>query len=213
VGHWLARLCGVLGKMAVDVAHLASTEVGEVAEPAAPGRGGSSSMPHKRNPVAATAILANAQAASGHAASLTMSMLAAHERPAGAWQAEFHSLATLFGLAAGACAQGRVLATGLTVDTAAMARNLDLTRGLVYADAAAAALAPSLGRAAALDAVTQAADRVRRDGVTLAQALAAAGPDIRYVFDPGPAVAAAAARTARAVARVRKTAATLSSLA
>jgi len=215
-GHWLARLCGALGKMATDVAHLASTEVGEVAEPAAPGRGGSSSMPHKRNPVAATAILANAQAASGHAASLTMSMLAAHERPTGAWQAEFHSLATLFGLAAGACAQGRVLATGLTVDAAAMARNLDVTRGLVFADAAAAALAPSLGRAAALDAVTLAADRVRRDGITLAEALVAgghAGADLRHVFDPGPAVAAAAARTARAVARVRKTAKTLYSLA
>ncbi|MBL8834254.1 MAG: adenylosuccinate lyase family protein, partial [Rhodospirillales bacterium] len=167
IGQWLALLCAALAKMGSDVANLASTEIGEVAEPYIPGRGGSSAMPHKRNPVAATVILANAQAAQGHAASLATGLVAAHERPAGAWHAEWHALATLFGLASGACAQARLLAEGLAVDPAAMARNIDATRGLVFADAAAVALVPALGRAAAHDAVEAAASKVRETGGTL----------------------------------------------
>ena len=83
-GSWLVQLTGALAKMATDVAHLASTEVGEVAEPHMPGRGGSSAMPHKRNPVGCTVILAAHAAAKGHASTLFEAMAAAHERPAGA---------------------------------------------------------------------------------------------------------------------------------
>jgi 3-carboxy-cis,cis-muconate cycloisomerase len=213
-GQWLALVCGTLAKVAGDVVHLASTEVGEVAEPHIPGRGGSSAMPHKRNPIAAAVILANAQAAQGHAASLAASLVAGHERPAGAWHAEWHALASLFGLASGACAQGRLLAEGLVVDPAAMARNLGITHGLVYADAAAAALAPKLGRAAAHAAVETAATKVRETGGTLRDALAAAGSldgaALDSVFDPSPAVAAARARVAPAVAFVRDVVARLS---
>ncbi len=101
-GAWLARLIGALAKMATDVAHLASTEVGEVSEPYVPGRGGSSAMPHKRNPVSCTVVLAAHAAAPGMAATLVAGMAAAHERPAGAWHAEWHVLPQLFGLASGA---------------------------------------------------------------------------------------------------------------
>src|SRR4051794_19330536 len=89
-GAWLAVVIGALSKMAADVAHLASTEVGEVAEPFVKGRGGSSAMPHKRNPVGSTVILAAQAAAPGHVMTLLHAMPAAHERPAGLWHAEWH---------------------------------------------------------------------------------------------------------------------------
>jgi 3-carboxy-cis,cis-muconate cycloisomerase len=195
--QWLAVLAGTCAKMAGDVVALASSEVGEASEPHVPGRGGSSAMPHKRNPIAAVAILANAQAAAGLAAGLSGSLVAAHERPAGAWHAEWHAIASLFGCAAGALAHARALAEGLSIDPAAMARNVELTRGLVYADAAAAALAPTLGRSAAHACVEAAADSVRRTGTTLQHALAASqtalsSAELAAIFDPSAAVAAAA---------------------
>ncbi len=217
IGQFLALLCAALAKMAGDVANLASTEIGEVAEPYIPGRGGSSAMPHKRNPVAATVILANAQAAQGHAASLAASLVAAHERPAGAWHAEWHALAALFGLASGACAQGRLLAEGLVIDPLAMARNIEATRGLVFADAAAVALVAALGRPAAHAAVEAAATKVRETGGTLRAVLAAAGTldaaSLDRVFDLAPSVAAARARVAPATAFARDISAKLSTSA
>jgi 3-carboxy-cis,cis-muconate cycloisomerase len=170
---WLAMLCGALGKCASDMENLASTEVGEVAEPPMPGRGGSSAMPHKRNPVSATVILAAAGSAPPLASIVTASMVAAHERPAGAWHAEWHALPQLFGLAAGALAEGRRLAEGLVVDPARMEANLGLTRGLLFADAAAARLGPLCGREGAHALVARAADVVRDTGMPLLDALLA----------------------------------------
>ncbi len=92
LGAWLAMLIGALAKMATDVAHLASTEIGEVAEPHEDGRGGSSAMPHKRNPLSSTVILAAHGAAPGLTAALINAMAAADQRPAGAWHAEWHAL-------------------------------------------------------------------------------------------------------------------------
>lgn len=205
-GTWLGTLLGALAKTAADVAHLASTEVGEAAEPHTPGRGGSSAMPHKRNPVSCTVILAAASAARGHAATLIESMVAAHERPAGAWHVEWHALPTLFGLASGALREARTLAHGLLVDEAAMARNLDLTRGLLFADAAAAALAPILGAEAAKARVAAAADAVRARGIGLRAALEEGGDlpadALAGAFDLGPYVDAAAAFVPRALAQV-----------
>jgi 3-carboxy-cis,cis-muconate cycloisomerase len=100
-GAWLTQLLGALAKLATDVANLASTEVGEAVEPYVPGRGGSSAMPHKRNPVSATVILAAHVAAMGQVTTLFAVMAAAHERPAGLWDAEWHALPPLFGLAPG----------------------------------------------------------------------------------------------------------------
>ena len=210
-GCWLATLIGALGKMAADVAHLASTEVGEVSEPYTPGRGGSSAMPHKRNPVSATVILAAAEAAPGLASTLLASMTAAHERPAGAWHAEWHALPQLFGLASGALAEARRLAEGLEVDPGRMRANLEITRGLLYADAVASALAPALGRAEAHHFVEDAATQVRQSGQSLREVVEAhpglpAGFDparLPAAFDPGPAVAAASRYVDRAVAAVR----------
>ncbi|MCZ8097917.1 MAG: adenylosuccinate lyase family protein [Burkholderiales bacterium] len=205
---WLAMLCGVLGKFASDVASLASTEVGEVAEAPMPGRGGSSAMPHKRNPVSATVILAAAGAAPPLASTVLASMVAAHERPAGAWHAEWHALPQLFGLAAGALAEGRRLAEGLVVDPARMAANLGLTRGLLFADAAAARLAALCGREAAHAIVERAAGIVRDTGTPLLDALLALdglspGVDralLAPAFDVAPSVAAAAIFVDRALA-------------
>ena len=197
-GQWLATLAGTLAKMAGDVVALASSEIGEASEPHVDGRGGSTAMPHKRNPVAATAILANAQAASGLAAGLAASLVAAHERPAGAWHAEWHAVAALFGCSGGALAHARLLAEGLAVDAAAMSRNIGATRGLVFADAAASLLAPRLGRAGAHALVERAADEVRAGGRDLRAVLAdadtgLAAEALAAAFDPNAAVAAAAA--------------------
>ncbi len=213
-GQWLAALIGTLGKMAGDIVALAASEIGEASEPHVEGRGGSTAMPHKRNPVAATAILANAQAAGGLAAGLSGSLIAAHERPAGPWHAEWHAVASLFGCAGGAVAHARFLADGLQVDAAAMARNLGATRGLVFADAAASLLAPKLGRAAAHTLVERAADTARTSGRDLRAVLAEAdtGLDAQALaaaFDPRAAVAAAAAWVEPVAARADALAARL----
>jgi 3-carboxy-cis,cis-muconate cycloisomerase len=200
-GHWLAMLIAALGRMAGDVAHLASTEVTEVAEPHQPGRGGSSAMPHKRNPISCTVILAASSAARGLALPLLDAMVSAHERPAGAWHAEWHALPQLFGLASGALREARVLAAGLEVDPARMAANLDATRGLIFADAVAAELAPSIGAGAAHWIVTQAADTVRVRGEHLRDVLmrdhAIAGGILDMAFDVTNSVDAAAAWVVR----------------
>ena len=211
-GCWLAQLIGTLAKFATDISFLASTEVGEAAEPYVPGRGGSSAMPHKRNPVSCTVILAAHGAAPGHGATLLTAMAAAHERPAGLWHAEWHALPTLFGLASGALREARALAEGLEVDAARMLRNLDATHGLLFADAAAARLAASLGREAAHTLVEHAAGEVRRSSIPLREvleadpAVRASGIDLAPAFALAPAIAAAGPWVDRAVrdaARVR----------
>ena len=197
-GAWLVELTGALAKMATDVVHLASTEVGEVAEPFIADRGGSSAMPHKRNPVAATVVLAAHAAAKGHASTLFEAMAAVHERPAGLWHAEWNALPLLCGLVSGALREARTLAEGLVVDVDRMRANIDLTRGLLFADAAAARLGARLGRETAHRLVEHAAEQVRQTGVPLAEVLAQnptsrdAGVDLAAAFDLDPAVAAAA---------------------
>ena len=214
-GAWLAILMGALAKMATDVAHLASTEVGELAEPFVPGRGGSSAMPHKRNPVSATVILSAHMAAKAHVATLLDAMAAAHERPAGAWHAEWHALPQLFGLASGSLQEARGLSDGLVVKTERMRRNIDATAGLLFADVVAARLAPSLGRERAHRLLEQAAGRVRTSGLSLPDVLRT-DPELSRdipaeilasAFDPTPAVDAATPWVDRAldeITRVRE---------
>nr|WP_294551499.1 adenylosuccinate lyase family protein [uncultured Rhodopila sp.] len=197
-GAWLVQLTGALSKIATDVVNLASTEVGEVAEPHLAGRGGSSAMPHKRNPVGSTLILAAHAAAKGLGSTLFEAMAAAHERPAGLWHAEWTALPSLFGLVSGALREAKLLADGLVVFPDRMRANIDLTRGLLFADAAAARLGARLGREAAHRLVEQAAEEVRQTGAPLADVLARtravrdAGVDLADAFDLAPAVAAAA---------------------
>jgi 3-carboxy-cis,cis-muconate cycloisomerase len=204
-GAWLATLIGAFAKMAADVAHLVSTEVGELAEPYMPGRGGSSAMPHKRNPVSSTVILAAHAAAKGPVTTLLDAMAAAHERPAGLWHGEWHALPQLFGLASGAVREARVLAEGLEVDTARMRANIDATRGLLFADAAAARLAPGLGRDAAHRLVEEAAGEVRVSGRSLLDVLRErSDAALDGAFDLTPAINAAALWTDRALAHARQ---------
>ena len=192
----------------MDVAHLASTEVGEVAEPYVPGRGGSSAMPHKRNPVSSTVILAAHAGAPGHVATLLTAMAAAHERPAGFWHAEWHALPQLFGLASGALREARALAEGLVVDTERMRANLDATRGLLFADAVAAALGAGTGREAAHALVEARRRRGARDGRGLARRAARMTPPLAQ---PGaeqismrPSILAPSVEAAAALDRSRR---------
>lgn len=197
VGVWLATLVGSLAKMATDVAHLCSTEVGEVNEPYLPGRGGSSAMPHKRNPVSCTVILAAQAGAPGQVMTLLNAMPVPHERPVGLWHAEWSAVPLLFLMAAGAVREARVLAEGLEVDAVRMLANISATRGLLFADRAAALLSPSMGREAAHHHVELAAAEVRQSGRELMDVL---GPELAPAFDLVPAVEAAGPWVDRALA-------------
>jgi len=145
----LGILTGNLGKIARDVSLLMQTEIAEVAEPAAAGRGGSSTMPHKRNAVGCAAVLALAQRVPPLVAALMAAMPQEHERGLGGWQAEWPLLPEVFELTAGALAQMTDALDGLEVDAARMRRNLDATDGLIMAEAVALALAGKIGKPAA----------------------------------------------------------------
>ncbi|OWV11148.1 3-carboxy-cis,cis-muconate cycloisomerase [Micromonospora wenchangensis] len=154
-----AALGGLLvatGKIALDVGLLAQTEVGEVAEGGA-GRGSSSAMPHKRNPVDAILVGAAARRGPGLVATLFAAAVQEHERAAGGWHAEWEPLRDLLHLAGGASARCARLLAGLRVDPARMRANLDATGGRVLAEAVAARLAPAVGRDVAHDLVARAA--------------------------------------------------------
>jgi 3-carboxy-cis,cis-muconate cycloisomerase len=145
----LSIYTATLGKIALDVALLMQFEVGEAAEPGGDGRGGSSSMPHKRNPTACTLVLASAKRVPGLLADFVAAMVQEHERAAGGWQAEWP---IVYGIvqSAGVALENMVeLAGGLTVDVDRMRANIESTRGAVFAERAVLILAPDLGREAA----------------------------------------------------------------
>ncbi len=149
IAGWLGLLTGNLAKMARDISLLMQTELGEVYEPAGAGKGGSSTMPHKRNPVGCAAVLAAHAQVPGLLAGLYGGMALEHERGLGGWQAEWQSLPMLCKLTAGALGQMREIAEGLEVDTRRMRRNLDITDGLIMAEAVSLGLARFIGKAAA----------------------------------------------------------------
>jgi 3-carboxy-cis,cis-muconate cycloisomerase len=155
---------GVLGKIGRDVVLLAQTEVAEVREGGGEGRGGSSTMPHKRNPVEAIGLVACAQRGPGLVATLLGAMVQEHERGAGAWQAESETLLELLRLTASAASIARELLDGLEVDPEKMRVDVDMTGGLVMSESVAAALAPALGRSDAQDLVEKAARRSVQSG-------------------------------------------------
>ncbi|MEU9600281.1 3-carboxy-cis,cis-muconate cycloisomerase [Streptomyces sp. NPDC048109] len=167
----LAFTAGALGKFAVDVQSLARTEVGEVAEPGGPGRGGSSAMPHKRNPVLATMVRAAALQVPALAAALTGCLVSEDERSAGAWHAEWQLLRECLRLSGGAARTAAELAEGLQVRTGRMRANLDLTSSQVVSERVAARLAPVLGRARARALLTEAAREAGETGRPLAEVL------------------------------------------
>jgi 3-carboxy-cis,cis-muconate cycloisomerase len=150
---------GVLAKVARDVTLLAQTEVGEAAEAAAEGRGGSSTMPHKRNPVAAVATLACTERVPGLVATMLGAMAQEHERAAGSWHAEWETLSDLLRLVGSAAAWLRDALEGLEVDAGAMRANLDRTGGLLMAESVTTRLVPGMGRLRAHELVEAAARR------------------------------------------------------
>ena len=153
VGCFLGLVTGTLGKIATDVKLMMQTEVAEVYEPFAEGRGSSSTMPQKRNPIASAYIHACAAMVRQHAAALLDAMVADHERSTGPWEIEWIALPETFVLSAGALAQARTLLEGLEVDPVRMRANLDLTQGLVASEAVMMGLGPALGRQRAHDLV------------------------------------------------------------
>ena len=167
----LGSALGVMGKVARDVVLLAQTEVAEAAEGAGEGRGGSSTMPHKRNPVGAVAVIACAQRAPGLVATILGGMGQEHERAAGAWQAEWEPFVELLRLAGSAATTLRELLEGLDVDADRMRADLDATGELVMSESVAAALSALIGRPAAQELVTAAAAVSAREGQPFRQAL------------------------------------------
>ena len=203
----LAGACAATGKVARDVTLLAQSEVAEVAEGDAGGQaGGSSAMPHKRNPVAAVLVLGSTRRAPYLLASLTAAAEHEHQRAAGAWHAEWEPLADLLRLTGSAAAWAAAMLSGLRVDAARMRANLDAARGLPMAEHVTAVLAPALGRLAAHDLIAQASrvasgsgralGEVLLDTPEFAEPIVAAGisPDqVRQALEPAAYLGAASA--------------------
>jgi 3-carboxy-cis,cis-muconate cycloisomerase len=169
---FLGLVCGSLAKIATDIILLAQTEVGEVAEPYVAGRGSSSTMPQKRNPIASEYILAASRTVQALVPVMLGAMAQDHERATGPWQAEALALPQIFVLTHGALLHARAIAEGMVVDAGRMRRNLDLTNGLIVAEAVMMGLAPVLGRGEAHHVVKHACDVALAEGVPLAEALA-----------------------------------------
>ena len=146
VASALGLLVGTLGKIARDVSLLMQTEVAEAFEPAGAGKGGSSTMPHKRNPVSSAAILSAAIRVPGLVSVMLTAMVQEHERGFGDWHAEWETLPEICTLAAGALSHLTQLLAGIELDAARMAENLEATRGLILAEAVTMALGGRIGR-------------------------------------------------------------------
>jgi 3-carboxy-cis,cis-muconate cycloisomerase len=153
IGCFLGLVCGTLGKVSMDVKLMMQTEVEEVYEPFAQGRGSSSTMPQKRNPISSVYVHACVAMVRQHVAALLDAMVEDHERSTGPWEIEWIAVPEIFCLSAGALAQTRFVVGGLVVDPARMRANLDLTKGLVVSEAVMMGLGPALGRQRAHDLV------------------------------------------------------------
>jgi 3-carboxy-cis,cis-muconate cycloisomerase len=182
VGAFLGLVGGTLGKLSMDVKLMMQTEVGEVYEPYHHGRGSSSTMPQKRNPISSCYIHAAISVVRQHAAALMDAMVADHERSTGPWEIEWIVLPEAFCLMAGALKQSRFVLEGLQVDAAAMRRNIDMTDGLVMSEAVMMGLGHHLGREAAHDLVYDLCREAIASGKPLLDLLAA-HPDISRHVD------------------------------
>ena len=211
VATFLGLLAGTLGKLGRDLSLLAQTEVAEAFEPAAEGRGGSSAMPHKRNPVAAAVLLAAAARAPGLVATMLAAMVQEHERGLGGWHAEWETLPELCALVAGAVPVAAEAVAGLEVDAARMRANLDASGGQIFSEAAAMALAARVGRPQAREIVERASRRAAQAGRPLREVLAEEPLAARHlpsaeldrIFDPEQGLGEAAAFVDRVLAARR----------
>ena len=171
VGVALSLLAGVLGKIALDVVLMAQTEVGEVAEPSGEGRGGSSTLPHTRNPILSVTAMASARRVGDLSRTLGAAMVGEHERAAGAWHSEWEALSDGLALAGGAAAAVRQATEGLEVYPHKMRENLDRTGGLLLAENVTTLAARRLGRLEAHDLVEAACRRALEGGRHLREEL------------------------------------------
>ena len=171
VGCFLGLVAGICAKIAFDVKLLMQTEVEEVFEPFHAGRGSSSTMPQKRNPIASVYITALNSVVRQHVAALLDAMVEDHERSTGPWEIEWIVLPEIFCLTAGVLAQTRAVVTGLQVDAKKMRANLDITRGLIVSEAVMMELGRHLGRQYAHDLVYDICRRVVASGRPLADLL------------------------------------------
>jgi 3-carboxy-cis,cis-muconate cycloisomerase len=170
-GGALSLLAGALGKISTDVILMAQTEVGEVAEPAGPGRGSSSTLPHKRNPVLSVTAAASTRRVQDLAHTLQSAMVGEHERAAGAWHAEWEALSDALALAGGAAAAVREVTQGLEVRPEKMRKNLAVTGGMLLAENITTVAAERLGRLRAHDLVKAACRRALEAGRHLREEL------------------------------------------
>ena len=168
---WLGILCGSLSKLATDFMLMMQTELGEVNEPHVRGRGGSSTMPQKRNPIACEYVLSQSRGVHALVPQVLGAMAQDFERGTGPWQTELLALPQAFLLAHGALAQARFIAEGMVVDPARMRRNLDATSGLIVSEAVMMGLAPVFGRGESHHIVNDACDLALAEGLSLTQAL------------------------------------------
>jgi 3-carboxy-cis,cis-muconate cycloisomerase len=207
----LGLLTGSLGKIARDISLMNQSEIAEVAEPSAPGRGGSSSMPQKRNPVGCAAVLANATRVPALVSVMLSAMPQEHERGLGGWQAEWETLPEIFLLTSGALDRMCQIIVGLRVDAARMRTNLEVTRGLIYAESVSSTLASAIGHAAAHKLVEQACRRATEERRHLQEVVASDSEitaqlsvaELKSLFDPKSHVRAAARLVDQALGAVR----------
>lgn len=176
--NFLGLLTGSLGKIGFDIMLMMMTELGEAFEPFESHRGASSTMPQKRNPISSEILVANAKAVRQHAGLMLDAMIQDFERATGPWHVEWMAVPESFILTAGSLAQAKFMLEGLVVDENRMRANLDMTRGLIVAEAVMMGLAPHFGRQQAHDIVYEACREALRQGRSLFETLSA-DPAIR----------------------------------
>ena len=212
VACFLGLLTGTLGKIAMDVKLLMQTEVAEVFEPFAEGRGSSSTMPQKRNPISSLYIHATAALVRQHAAALLEAAVADHERSTGPWEIEWIALPEIFLLSAGALSQTRSMVAGLEVDAARMRQNLDMTHGAIASEAVMMGLGPYLDRQRAHDLVYDICREAAATGTPLIDLLARnpeisqhlSGLELERMVDPANYLGLAGEMVDRVLASERK---------
>ena len=182
VGCFLGLVAGTCGKIAFDIKLLMQTEVEEVMEPFHAGRGGSSTMPQKRNPISSVYVTAQSAVVKQHVAALLEAMVEDHERSTGPWEIEWIVLPEIFMLTAGALAQTRFVLEGLEVKPDKMRANLNITKGLIMTEAVMMGLGAKLGRNKAHDLLYDIARKAAQTGEHLLDALEA-DPEIRKHAD------------------------------
>jgi 3-carboxy-cis,cis-muconate cycloisomerase len=172
VATTLGLCTGTLGKIARDISLHMQIEIAEVFEPAGEGRGGSSTMPHKRNPISAALVLSAATRVPGLVSTMLSAMVQEDERGLGDWHAEWETLPEIFRLTGGALHQLATIVPDLEVDTARMRRNLDATQGLIFAEGVTMAMGKHIGKSAAHTLVEVASRQARGSGKHLREVLA-----------------------------------------